>query len=290
MPNNITLAKTYVPILDETYRLGSLSAILDSNESIVKLGTNGKDILISKMDLQGLGETTRGGNYVDGEVTLSWETITPDYDRNRMFNIDSQDNVETAGLAYGALAGEFIREKVVPELDAYRFATYASESGIGAATPASLADTAATLAALRAAQTSMDELEIPAAGRILFITPSLYKPLKDMDTTKSREILGEFAAIVQVPQTRFYTKVTLKDGKTAGQEAGGYAKAVDGKDINFLIVHPSAVVQTLKHVAPKIVTPEENQSGDNYKFGYRAYGIADVLERKRKAIYVHNKA
>ena len=39
------------------------------------------------------------------------------------------DNEETAGVAYGRLSGEFLRSYVVPEIDAVRFAKYASEAG-----------------------------------------------------------------------------------------------------------------------------------------------------------------
>lgn len=36
-----------------------------------------------------------------------------------MFTVDNMDNAETAGLA-----SEFIRTKVAPEVDAFRFASY----------------------------------------------------------------------------------------------------------------------------------------------------------------------
>ena len=46
------------------------------------------------------------------------------FDRGRMFTVDNMDNAETAGLAFGRLASEFIRTKVAPEVDAFRFASY----------------------------------------------------------------------------------------------------------------------------------------------------------------------
>ncbi len=58
------------------------------------------------------------------------ETVKFNYDRGRAFSVDAMDNEETAGIAFGRLASEFIRTKVVPELDAFRFATYAGVSGI----------------------------------------------------------------------------------------------------------------------------------------------------------------
>ena len=56
------------------------------------------------------------------------------YDRGRKFSVDAMDNEETAGLAFGKLASEFIRTKAVPEMDAVRFASYAAINGIGSKT------------------------------------------------------------------------------------------------------------------------------------------------------------
>ena len=81
------------------------------------------------------------------------------------------------------------------------------------------------------------------------------------------------------------------DGTTSSEEAGGYVKdPTNGCDINFMIIEKSAVIQFEKHVAPKIITPEQNQSADAYKFGYRNVGIADVYENKVAGIYLHHKA
>jgi hypothetical protein len=91
-----------------------------------------------------------------------------------------------------------------------------------------------------------------------------------------------------VPQTRFYTAIEQKDGKTSGEEAGGYAKATGAKDINFMIIHPTATIQYQKHVAPKIITPEANQDADAWKFGYRNVGIADLFENKLAGVYLHH--
>ena len=87
----------------------------------------------------------------------------------------------------------------------------------------------------------MDEAEVPTEGRILYITPTGLRAIQDLDTTKSREVLTSFAAIVKVPQARFYTAIKSLSGGT-GEEKGGFEKATAGKDLNFQIVHPSALM------------------------------------------------
>ena len=136
----------------------------------------------------------------------------------------------------------------------------------------------------------MDDDEVDAEGRYLFITPTIYNLLMNVDTTKSKEIMSRFAGIVPVPQSRFYTAIDLNDGTTTGEEAGGYAKATAGKDINFMIIQKGALLQYPKHIVNKIITPEENQTSDGWKFFYREYGLADVYDNKVAGIYLHNKA
>lgn len=292
MANSIALAKQYVPLLDEVYKEASLTSELDGNPELVSQGANANELIIPKLSMQGLGDYSRNSGYVTGDVTMTNETVQCNFDRGRMFTIDTMDNQETAGLAFGRLAGEFIRTKVVPELDAFRFAMYAGTSGISKVdSGATLSAGADVIAALRVAVSKMNEDEVPLDQRYLFITPTLFGLVQDLDTTKSREVLQNFAAIKQVPQTRFYTAITQYDGSSSGEEAGGYIKnASSGKDINFMIIHKPALIQFQKHIAPKIITPEQNQDADAWKFGYRNVGIADVYDNKVAGIYLHHKA
>lgn len=298
MPNAIELAKQFVPILDEVYKNASLTGDLDGASELARQGANANELIIPMLSMQGLGDYSRNSGYVDGDVTLTNETVKCNFDRGRMFTVDTMDNLETAGIAFGRLAGEFIRTKVVPELDAFRFACYAGKAGISKVSAgATLSDGSAVLKAIRAANDKMDEDEVPQEGRYLYITPTLLGMVQDLDTTKSREVLQNFAKTVKVPQTRFYTAIEQKSGKLTGsgetakdETAGGYVKATAAKDINFMIIHKPAVIQFPKHVAPKIISPEQNQTADAYKFGYRNVGIADVYANKLAGIYLHHKA
>lgn len=284
MPNNIELFKQYVPLLDEVYKLASLTSVLDGSPELVSAGANANELIIPKLDMSGLADYSRNSGYVDGDVTLTYESVKCNFDRGRMFTVDTLDNAETAGIAYGRLASEFIRTKVTPELDAFRLAKYASLAGIGGAS-GELATGANVITALRAAKNDMSEAEVPENERYLFITPTLYGMIQDLDNTKSKAAVEGFAGIIQVPQSRFYTAITqVANGN------GGYTKADGAAEVNFAIIHKPAVIQFQKHVAPKVITPEANQSSDGWKFGYRNVGIADAYENKLAGIYVHKKA
>lgn len=289
MANSIALSKIYTNLLDEVYKNSALTAVLESDASLARAGANANEIVIPKLSMSGLADYKRNSGYVNGDVTLNWETVQFNYERGRMFQIDDMDNEETQNVAFGRLAGEFIRTKVVPELDAFRFATYAAVTGAGTAT-GTLATGADVIAALRVATSAMDEAEVPMEDRHLFITPTLLGLVEDLDTTKSKEVLSRFATITKVPQTRFYSAIKLNDGTSSGEEAGGYAKASGAVDLNFEIIHKPATLQFTKHAVPKIISPEQNQDADAWKYGYRNYGLCDTYENKAAGIYVHKKA
>ena len=286
MPNSIELFKQYTTLLDEVYKTSSLTSVLDGASELVAQGANANELVVQKMSMDGLADYSRNGGYVAGSVTMTNETVKCNFDRGRMFQIDNMDNAETAGMAYGRLSAEFIRTKVNPELDAFRFAKYASIAGISTVAGAALTTGEAALKAISAAYDKMTDDEVPESDRHLFITPTLRGMIRDLNTTTSKEVMDKFASVTSVPQSRFYTAIEQKSGGT-GEEAGGYAKAAGGVNINFMIVHKPAVIQYQKHVAPKVVTPEMNQDADAWKFGYRNVGIADAYENKVAGIYLH---
>ncbi len=283
MANSITAAKKYAKLLDEVYMNSALSGVLESDSTLSRAGANANEIIIPKIDMDGLADYSRANGYVGGDVSFTWETKQFNYERGRMFSVDAMDNEETQAQAFGRLAGEFIRTKAVPELDAFRFAYYASISGIAKKEEA-LVSGENIVSSLREAVTGMDEKQVPAADRILFITPTLRGMLEDMDTYKSKSVLAAFSQVVSVPQTRFYTAIDLYDGTTSGETSGGYVKADGASNINFLVIHKGAVIQFTKHAVPKIISPEANQDADAWKYGYRIYGIASHFANKLDGI------
>ena len=289
--NTIELSKNYIPLLDEVYKNASVTTELDTDESVAKAGDKANEIKIPKIEMDGLGDYSRNGGYTNGDVSLTYETVKFNYDRGRKFTVDYIDNEETAEVAFGRLGAEFERTKVAPEADAFTFATLCGKAGISkVAAGATLADGTAVMNAIKVALDKMDDDEVPAEDRFLYITPSNLSAIQALDTTKSRELLLNFTLIKKVPQSRFYTAIDMQDGKTTGQEKGGYKKATNGKEINFMIIHKPAVLKFNKHIASNIITPDANQTSDGYMQKYRKYGLVDVYANKVAGIYLHHKA
>lgn len=301
MPNSIALVTKYLPMLDEVYKSASKSAVLDT-ANVMFDGSNAVKVFKTSMD--GLGNYSRNNGFVAGSVTGTWETMTLNNDRGRSFMIDRMDNEETLDLAFGTLVGQFIRTQVVPEIDAYTFAKLAGTANILTGTAADITvGTTDVPGLVDAAAKDMNEAEVPEEGRILFISETAYEGLKvkiaRFTENGERSIYNGIESyngmrVIRVPQNRFYSSITMYDGSTSGQTAGGYIGTVSttapGYNINFLIVHPSAVVKVMKHVLPRIFTPDENQTADAWKFDYRAYYDAFVYDNKVKGIYLHRGA
>jgi len=295
MANSIALAQTYLPLLDEVYKASSKTAILDATKVDI---LNGNTIKVFKTSMDGMGNYNRSTGFVTGDVTGTWETMTLSKDRGRAFVIDRMDNEETIGMAFGTLAGEFIRTRVSPEIDAYTFAKLAGTTGVDSATAADITiGTTDVPALVDEAERSMNENEVPVEGRILFISENAYAGLRAKITRSvQNDVLGvnreietyDGMPVVRVPQNRFYSAITLYDGTTAGQTGGGYiGTATTGYKINFMVIHPSAVCKVVKHALPRIFTPEQYQQADAWKFDYRVYHDCFAYDNKVKGIYLH---
>ena len=285
--NDIKSFTPQITLLDEVYKTASVTSNLDGNNALVSMTANGKEFQIPVMDMDGLGDYSRTEGYPGGAVTLSFETKKPNIDRARVFQVEKMDNQESAGLAFGALASEFVRTKAVPELDAIRFAMYCEKGGNKE--QATLADGKDWVAALSKATVKMDNDEVPTNNRHLFITSDGLAAINNMQTIESRAVLARFADYTIVPQPRFVSAVKLLSGKDT-ETAGGFTKASGAVDLNFQIVAGDAVMQWTKDLVNKIINPDENQDGDWWKFFFHLYGIAEVYDNKKNGIYSHMKA
>ncbi len=286
----IALAKNFTSLLDEVYKLASVTSDLTGDPAMMKAGVNANEISYPQISVTGLGDYDRNSGYTQGNVDLVWKTTQFNYDRGTKISVDVMDDEETFNLSFGKAGAELMRTKVAPEADAFTFATLAGTDEISKAEPATFVDAAEFLKALLEAKNKMDEDEVPEDNRILYATPTLLNGIMALDTTKSREVLNAFSVKKKVPQSRFYTAIDLLDGKSGGEEAGHYKKAEGGTDINFMIIHKPAIIKYDKHIANDLIAPANNPDSDSYILKYRKYGLVDVYKNKVAGIYLSAKA
>lgn len=297
MTQSFEYTKKFLPILDELYKLSSITARMDTLNRQIAQFAGTPVVQIYKTTMGGLGDMTRGGDYPKGEIVGLWEILTLATYRGRQFEVARMDDEETLGMAFGMTAGEFMRTKVVPELDAYRFAKYASKAGISTTTGATLTSST-VIPALDVAKAALRAAEVDLSTTMLYVSDTVLGSMEQAvtrmlanDGSVDRTIRGTWdgVPVVMVPQTRFYTAIDLEAGATPSA-AGGYSKSSAGKEINFMWMDPKAVVQVKKHELPKIFSPDQNQDADNWIFDYDLYHDAFVLDNKVGGIYLHKKA
>jgi hypothetical protein len=276
MANTINLVTKFQPLLDEVYQAASLTTDLEN--SAVKFDGS-KTVKVLKLTVPPLGTYTRNSGYTAGDVTADWEAFTLTQDRGTEFSVDAMDDEETLNMTFGNASSEFIRRSVTPQVDAYRFAAMAKAEGVGTVAGATLTTGEAVIKAIGAGMTTMDEAEVPAEGRILYITPTLKGLIDELDSYKSKACIQRFSKVVIVPQSRFFTDVTISDT--------GFAKGADAKNLNFLIVDPKAAFAVAKHKKLRVFDPDTNQKRDDYLFQYRLYHDMFVYPQKAAGIYVH---
>lgn len=300
MANMIELVKKYLPVLDAQYKVESRSAVLDIAPEFVQMTRDAKKVKIAKMRVDGLADYSRANGFTAGSADLTWEEHEFTQDRGRAIQIDDMDNEETFGMAFGRLAGEFQRTHVIPEIDAYRFAKYYEAAGTHREFTATAG---AILTLIDDLDADMDDNEVPEEGRVLFVSPAVYKLMINdpalekhisvedvMDKTVNKKFYYyDGHLIIKVPSTRFYSEIETLDGTTVGEEIGGYKPATGAKALGVLMVQRDAVIQLAKRNIARVWAPTRDQAAgtdgvnpnaDAWKFDYRIYHDAWVLENK----------
>ena len=293
--NTMPSAVDYVPLLDEAYISESKTAIFDTAPERVKFPdfANADTVYLYTLSAVGMGNYDRDAGYVPGDTVGSWNSYQLTVDRGRSYSVDTLDNDFSKDMAVPNLLGYIERQKIVPEIDAYRFAQYYSGAAAANKTSGTLSSGANVLAAIDTATEVLDEAEVPYEGRILFVNPTIYKLIKggitrftenrDKNVNYNIEIFNDMR-VIMVPKKRFNTQITLAQ-PSAHDGAGGYS--LSGNAINFMIVHPSAIAQVMRHYSPRVFAPSQNTQAESWLVQPRFCHGAWVLHEKTNGIYAH---
>lgn len=76
MANAITLAKQFVPVLDEVYKAASLTSVLDGNPDLVRAGANANELIIPKISMEWLGDYSRNSGYLNVSASIGLQVIS----------------------------------------------------------------------------------------------------------------------------------------------------------------------------------------------------------------------
>ena len=277
MANQIAFRQAYTPLVDEAYSEASKTTVLENDSMFMEAA--GK-IFVKKIKTDGMGNFVRGAGAGSSTVTLEWEPISYDQERGTSIPVDREDETEASGV-FLETTGIFLREHAAPEVDAARFAKICGAEGITKKSE-TLSDGASVITSLRACATAMNNAHVPKESRVLFISVTANGAIEDLDATKSQKVLAHFGTIVEVPEDRFYSAIDQFDGT----DKRGWAKADGAVGINFIAIDKGAIAATHKTFI-KQFTPDENQTGDDWRFDYRMKPVyAHIYDNKKAGVYV----
>lgn len=304
--NTLATATLFQNTLDKKAIQEAVTGWMDANAGQV-LYNGGAEVKIPKMSIQGLGDYDKDNGYQKGGITLEYETRKMTQDRGRMFQLDPVDINENNFVTTAASAmGEFQRMHVIPEIDAYRLSKIATEAitaekaGMveygytpGAENTSALRKVKEGINAVRemgyngsllihATPDFIMELELELAGKIIATTFS-----KGGINTQVPSVDG--VPLISTPSNRMYTAIELQDGKTGGQEAGGYKKGSTAKSINFMVLPTTTPIAVTKQDVMRIFDPNVNQKLNAWQMDYRRFHDIWVLDNKMDSIYLSIK-
>lgn len=231
--------------------------------------------------------------YKLGNVSSTWEIFKLQYDRGRQFVIDNISNEETAGLVIGNLLTEFMRTKVVPEIDATRFSKIARYCNptLGNYIEETIADNT-IIAQFNKAFAWLAQHEVPSEDQIIYVNPTVMAQIRNstelvrylsQEEYKKGDVsftIEKYQGreIVEVPSSRFITDVITGDN--------GYFAGDASKQINYMVVSKKAVIPIVKFEKGKIWTPDQVFISDSYLVNFRIFHDIIVPKNKVVASYV----
>lgn len=274
----IELVSKYLPYVDELFATESKTDRLTNHDFTFDGAHSVRVRKVSTSAMNDYGRTgpaeglwSRYGAVSDLDSTT--ELFTLRKDRSFTFTIDKLDENETlqAVSAASALARQ-LREKVVPEVDAWTIGQMIENAGT-VVERGEKPTVANIYTEVIEGNNALDNAEVPETGRVLLVTPYTYMMLKTCDAVAMETNIGSEIVRSGV--------VAMLDGLTVIRIPVN--RAPEG--FNFMICHPCATVgvQKLASYRTHIDPPGINGSLVEGRIVYDAF----VLENKKKAIYVH---
>lgn len=292
-------AETFAPALEQKYSKELASFELFQSNKQVKF-IDAQTIKLPSITLSGYKDHTRGSlGFNTGTITNEWEPKKLAHDRSIEFVIDPMDVDETnKTVSIGNVQNTLEEEQTIPEKDSYVFSKLYAEATAYAANGATISTEALTaeniLEQFDSAMEKMDEAGVPGAGRLLYVTPKVNKLLKEAkDIQRVMGVTGEGSVkrsiydlddvkIKVVQSARLKSKYNFTEGCVA---------AGDAKQINFILVHPTAVIARDKYSYINAFEPgEDSRTADNYLLQSRFYMDAFLVKNRANGIFINAQA
>ena len=303
--NTLEMAKIFQQELDKQMLTVGTSGWMEANASNVKYN-GGDTVRMPMITTTGLAKYDRDDGFNQGAVTLAYKDYTLTQDRGRTFQLDSMDVDESNFItSAGTVMGEFQRLQVAPEIDAYRYSRITALAKGAAHESAAFTPTKDNiLGKLDEEITKLQDIIGEDEPLVLIMATPVRTILNGAkDVTRYLDV-ADFKAgavntkvrtyneipILSVPSARMKTAYIFADGKTTGQEAGGFKADTGAKAINWILMARRAPIAISKTDKVRIFEPDTNQKADAWKLDYRKFHDLWIPSNKLAGVWVNTGA
>lgn len=296
MPNDVNYAVRFEKQLKQKYSVGLRSAPLTTENKDIRW-LDARTISIPYVEMAGYKDHDRDGGFNRQKVGNKHMTKVLEHDRDVEFFVDVMDVDESnQALSAANITSSFLEQQAIPEMDSYRFSKlYADYIALGGTADTTALTVGNALSLFDDWMEAMDEAGVPEDGRVLFITPTVYKLLKRAQEI-SRSIAvtssnnGEINRAIRSLDDVQLVKVQSGRMKTAYDFSDGVAPAAGAKQIRMMLVHPKSVIAANKHSYIKLWAPSEHTDGDGYKYQNRNYSDLFVIDTRKDGVMMNVEA
>lgn len=292
MPTALNYAQAYHQALAQAYPYVLHFAALRSAENDGRYKWDGaKTILIPSLSTTGrvdgsrdtIGTASRNFDNAWEPKTLTnhrkWSTLVHPMDIDETNHVASIQNITRV----------MNEEQKFPEMDAYLVSkVYTDWSAAGGTADTTALTVDNILPVFDGYMEAMDEANVPASGRILYLRPAIntllkqavekYRTIQNGDATIQRAIKGlDDVTLEKVPSVLM---------KTVYDFTEGWKEGVGAKQINMLLIHPSAVITPEKYAFAQLDAPSAGSEG-KYVYFEESYDDVFILNKRKDAIKFH---
>ena len=300
--NTLEMAKIFQQSLDKQMGIEATSGWMESNAQNVKYN-GGDTVRMPRISTTGMAKYDRDNGFNQGSVTLTYDDYKLTQDRGRTFQLDSMDVDESNFIASaGTVMGTFQRDQVVPEVDAYRYSRIAAlAKGASRTTDGFTPSETNILAQLDKEITDLQDTIGESEPLLILMATPIRTVLNNVKNIERHLDVTQFKAgaidtkvktyneipIFSVPSLRMKTAYVFNDGKTTGQEAGGFKADTGAKSINWIIISRRAPIAISKTDKVRIFAPDVNQKADAWKLDYRKFHDLWIPRNKLAGVWAN---
>lgn len=299
--NTIEAAKNFQTVLDQQMIMEAATGFMEVNAGDV-VYDGGDTVKIPTLSMQGLAVYDREEGYNKGTVSLSYKDYNMTQDRGRQFTLDAMTVNESNFVANATkVMAEFQRTRVIPEVDAYRISKITAlakqANKVTQYNPAEadvLKKLDADLYNILDIIGDANDLVILMSYKAQQMLNANEKFAKQLDVSNfqhgainTRVKMYNDIPIINVTSDRMKSAFVFQDGKTTGQEAGGFKADTAAKGVNWIIMSRRSPIAVSKTDTMRIFDPMTYQKANAWSMDYRKFHDVWVPNERLAAVWAN---